>query len=89
MGTMLSMPRCFTLVALCTKDLTLAHMLLGGGGAHPVSIRLSGLSSTTTTTFTLQVFAYQYYLPLYLQLCPRKSSLPLSSFHFLLKCYAI
>ncbi|KAJ6965189.1 hypothetical protein NC652_003178 [Populus alba x Populus x berolinensis] len=40
MGTMLSMARCFTLVALCTKDLTLAHMLLGGGGAHSVSIRL-------------------------------------------------
>jgi len=40
MGTMLSMALCFTLLALCTEDLTLAHMLLGGSGAHSVSIRL-------------------------------------------------
>lgn len=85
---------CFTLLFLCTKGLILARKLLGGGGAHSMS--LTGLSSTTTT-FTTQIlptniiFRCNCYIALEkLALFNDMKCFARSIFvRYLLKCYAI
>jgi hypothetical protein len=98
MGTMLSISGssyiCFTLLFLCIKDLILARKLLGGGGAHSMS--LTGLSSTTIT-FTTQIlptniiFRCNCYIALEKLALFNDMKCSASSifFHYLLKCYAI